>query len=125
MPALRWLRLPEILGLSRDGWRCAVLSAEELRVAQARPRGDWIGAFAERRADLERAATIDCDFALVGPVFDDPRWPARSALGWQGFAEVARCTPLPVYACGGISASDLDLARRHGAHGVAPSTPAA
>jgi len=124
LPALRWLLLPDVLELSGD-LRERVLGVDELRTAQARPRGEWVGACAESRSDLERAAKIGCDFAVVGPVFRDPRPAGRDALGWLGFAEIARRPPLPVFAAGGITASDLELARRHGAHGVAQSTPAA
>jgi 8-oxo-dGTP diphosphatase len=125
VPALRWLLLPDVLELSNGGWRKGpVLSVEELRATQARPRGEWVGTFAEGRADLERAAKLECDFALVGPIFRATGRSGPGALGWPGFADVARGTPLPVFAFGGIAASDLEQARQHGAHGVAQSASA-
>ena len=124
VPALRWLRLPDVLELDR--WHAApILGVNELRAAETRPHGEWVGAFAENRADLERAAQLTCDFALVGPVLADSRWPAREALGWEAFAEIARGTPLPVFAFGGLAGLDLEEARRNGAQGIARSLPAA
>jgi len=125
VPALRWLLLPDVLELSKRSWRGGtVLGVDELRATQARPRGEWVGTFVENRADLERAARLACDFALVGPIFRDSGWSGSQALGWPGLAEVARGTPLPVFAFGGITASDLELARQHGAHGIAQSASA-
>src|SRR5207247_2427427 len=44
---------------------------------------------------------------------------AARPLGWQGFAERARPSPLPIYALGGLTPADVDSAIDHGAHGVA------
>jgi thiamine monophosphate synthase len=41
------------------------------------------------------------------------------ALGWAGFSAIAGEAPLPIYALGGLTRGDLDLAIAHGAHGVA------
>jgi len=124
VPALRWLRLPEVLEF--DLWQAGpILGVSELRAAEARPHGEWVGAFAESRADLERAARLTCDFALLGPVLADARSPSSSPLGWRAFAELAHGTPLPVFAFGGLAGSDLEEARRNGAQGIARSVPAA
>jgi 8-oxo-dGTP diphosphatase len=40
-------------------------------------------------------------------------------LGWDGFVSLAQGAALPVYAIGGLSLQELDIARNHGAHGVA------
>ena len=44
---------------------------------------------------------------------------ARSPLGWDGFATLTEGAALPIFALGGLSASDLDTAIAHGAHGIA------
>jgi len=125
VPALRWLLLPDLISLTGE-WSNfgSVLGLSELRAARTRPGGEWAGAYAERRTDLEQASHLQCDFALIGPVLEDSRSPQRPVLGWHGLAELARSTPLPIFAFGGIGASDLAQARRHGAHGVAQSVPA-
>ena len=40
-------------------------------------------------------------------------------LGWDGFAALAADAPIPVFALGGLTRGDLDIAIAHGAHGVA------
>jgi 8-oxo-dGTP diphosphatase len=62
---------------------------------------------------------LECDFAVLGPVRDTTTHPGAPTLGWDGFARIARGTPIPVFAIGGVRPSDLDDARRNGAHGLA------
>jgi len=127
IPALRWLLLPDVLRLTgrKQSNIGPLLAVDELDAARARPSGEWVGAFVDTRADLEGAAKLPCDFAVVGPVLTDPRRSDKPGLGWRGFEDLAHRAPLPVFAFGGVVASDLDQARRHGAHGVAQSVPAA
>jgi len=40
-------------------------------------------------------------------------------LGWEGFAQLARSSPIPVYAQGGLSPDCLDRAIGAGAAGIA------
>jgi thiamine monophosphate synthase len=40
-------------------------------------------------------------------------------LSWAGFAALANIAEMPVYALGGVACDDLDLAKTHGAYGVA------
>lgn len=127
IPALRWLRLPEILGLGDTGLAGArVVSCAGLRDLAARPDARWAGAFVSARADIERAARLQFDFALAGPVRAalSSAVPGTASLGWDGFAALAHDTPLPVYAYGGVDRSDLADARAHGAHGVSLSAAA-
>lgn len=122
VPAMRWMGLPDLLrfmpGRSNLG---PVVAARQLRSLEARPPGDWIGAMAETRADVEWAAEMACDFALVGPVSVDSAASTEVALGWDGFVRLAQATPLPIFAFGGVAAADLDDARARGAHGIALS----
>jgi 8-oxo-dGTP diphosphatase len=103
---------------ARDG---CVLPVARLRALAARPPGEWVGAWADTRADVGRAARMGLDFVLVGPVLDDPGCCASPSIGWHGFAAVVRDPPLPAFAFGGLAPADLQPARRAGAHGVAVS----
>ena len=71
------------------------------------------------REELERAMALDLDFVVLGPVKATGSHPQAAALGWTGFAEIARGASLPVYAIGGLGRADLEDAWRSGAHGVA------
>ncbi len=102
------------LGCAGVHWPAATLLA-----AKARPEGMLCAASCHDRAELERAATLKLDFAVLGPVAPTPSHPDAVPLGWSGVANLLRATPLPVYALGGLTRADLDIAIEHGAHGVA------
>lgn len=95
-------------------WTSAALAA-----AVARPAGILCAASCHTRADIERAGSLELDFAVLGPVLPTPSHPGATTLGWEGFAAMAAEAPLPVFAIGGLAHGDLDTAIAHGAHGVA------
>jgi 8-oxo-dGTP diphosphatase len=95
------------------------LSAAELAACPCRPDFAWVGASCHNPAELARAAALELDYALLGPVLPTASHPQSPGLGWPRFAEWIADTPLPVFALGGQSLKTLDLARRNGAHGVA------
>lgn len=94
-------------------------TAASLASARRRPEGMLVGASCHTRDDLARAASLRVDYALVGPVKATPTHPDAAPLDWEGFARTIEGTRVPVYALGGLSAGDLEIARDHGAHGVA------
>jgi len=55
---------------------------------------------------LRRAAAIGADAALLSPVFATPSHPGARAIGAMRFLAWCRSAPLPVYALGGISATN-------------------
>ena len=79
----------------------------------------WVGASCHDAAELERAAVLGCDFALLAPVAATPTHPQATPLGWPRFAVLVAGAALPIYALGGVGADDLPCARAAGAHGVA------
>ncbi|TAK45934.1 MAG: Nudix family hydrolase [Betaproteobacteria bacterium] len=94
-------------------------SAARLMALTARPRGMLAGASCHTRAELDRALQLEMDFAVLGPVRATATHPGAAPLGWDGFSRLARGAAIPVYAIGGLNRSDLDAARRAGAHGLA------
>ena len=95
------------------------LSSAQLATFKARPEFSLVGASTHSRAELERAAELKCDFAVLGPVKATLTHPAQAPLGWDRFAALALATPLPCYALGGMTINDLSAAIDQGAHGVA------
>lgn len=97
------------------------LRAAQLAQIRVRPVGAdvWCGASCHDAADLARAAVLDCDFAVLGPVLATPTHPGMPGLGWNLFASLCAAARLPVYALGGIGPDDLGRARAAGAQGVA------
>jgi 8-oxo-dGTP diphosphatase len=95
-------------------WASATLNA-----ASSRPRGMLAAASCHTAADIARAGALDLDFAVLGPVAATPTHPHAEPLGWDEFARLAQATRVPVFALGGLTATDLRAAIDAGAHGVA------
>jgi 8-oxo-dGTP diphosphatase len=102
------------LGLDGVHW-----TSWRLAEAKSRPEGLLVGASCHDSHELARAASLGCDFAVMGPVQPTPSHAAALPLGWEGFAREIAGTRIPVYALGGLRAEDLATAIDHGAHGVA------
>ena len=102
--------------LRLDGvhWPAALLHA-----AQRRPRDLVVAASCHDRRDLDRAAELEVDFVVLGPVKPTPTHPGAVPLGFEGFAAIVDGTRVPVYALGGLDPGDLGPAVDHGAHGIA------
>jgi 8-oxo-dGTP diphosphatase len=95
------------------------MTAAQLMAVPERPTASLLGASCHDARELDRAAELDVDYALLGPVKPTPSHPDAAPLGWTRFAELVRGRPMPVYAIGGLTRADLAEACRHGAHGVA------
>lgn len=95
------------------------LRAAELMKLRRRPDCAWVGASCHTREELEHAALLGLDYALLGSVRETPSHPGEAGLGWDRFAQLAGSLPIPVFAIGGLGPLDLDAAREVGAHGVA------
>jgi len=95
------------------------LPAHQLAGLTTRPDFEWVGASCHDRAELEKAAALGLDYALLGPVKPTLSHPERSALGWTAFSELIGQLPLPVFALGGLATDDMHAAKAAGAHGIA------
>ena len=95
------------------------LPARRLTELNTRPDLEWVGASCHTRDELEQAAALGLDYAVLGAVKPTASHPERDGLGWAGFADRIHTLPLPVLALGGLKPDDLDTAKAHGAHGVA------
>ncbi|MDR2259995.1 MAG: Nudix family hydrolase [Azoarcus sp.] len=99
------------------------LPALHLAECAARPDFPWVGASCHTRAELEHAASLGLDYALLGAVKDTSTHPGGAPLGWEGFAALSADPALPVFALGGLDMNmdggDMDCARTAGAHGIA------
>lgn len=95
------------------------LTAARLAAIDARPAFEWVGASVHTSAELRRAERLGVDLAVLGPVHPTPTHSGALPLGWDGFERIARDAAIPVFAIGGLAATDLERAWTHGAHGVA------
>ena len=95
------------------------LTSRALMALAARPAGFPVGASCHEASELDRAAKLGVDYAVLGPVKETASHPGAAPLGWDRFEALARDRPMPVYAIGGLTRADLGEARGRGAHGVA------
>ncbi|MEG2919588.1 MAG: thiamine phosphate synthase [Acinetobacter sp.] len=70
-------------------------------------------------AAMQQAQRIGCDAIVLSPVLATATHPETPALGWEQFKTLASQVEIPVFALGGMQASDLGLAQEQGAYGIA------
>lgn len=97
------------------------LTSAQLRFLRQRPlpENKWVAASCHNLEELELALQLNVDFVVLAPVLATESHQESTPLGWDKFAELSNKSHVPVYALGGIKRSDLDLAKKYGAHGVA------
>ncbi len=84
-----------------------------------RAAGQTLAASCHTLGDLRAADRLGCDFAVLGPVLATPSHPDTAGIGWDRFAALREQVSLPIYAIGGLRPVDIDVARAHGAQGIA------
>lgn len=103
--------------LPRVGWH---LTEQRLREMTSRPRvAGWLAASVHDRDGLVRAAALPVDFVVAGPVRHTQTHPGAEPLGVGGFAALCAASACPVFALGGMEASDLAAVTAVGGQGIA------
>jgi 8-oxo-dGTP diphosphatase len=95
------------------------LPAVRLAAQSSRPDFPLVAASCHTATELEQAAALGCDFAVLGPVRATASHPGVAGIGWENFSAALGVAPLPTFALGGLSLADLNRAQRAGAHGIA------
>ena len=94
-------------------------SSSRLMALKERPDFARVAASCHTAEELAHVAALGLDFALLSPVLATPSHPEVLGMGWALFARQIEDLPLPVFALGGMTPRLLDMARAHGAHGIA------
>lgn len=95
------------------------LTARQLMSLQSRPPLPLVAASCHDRKELGQAAHLGLDFAVLGPVQPTASHPGQPGMGWPAFMDLITAYPLPVYAIGGLAATDIGAAQAAGAQGIA------
>ena len=97
------------------------LTAQRLMASSERPLGEpyWVAASCHNLRELKHAERVGVDLAVLSPVLPTATHPRAVPLGWNTFAELVEQINIPVFALGGLSPADMDVAKSHGAQGVA------
>lgn len=97
------------------------LSSDRLMVLRKRPLGlhKWVAASCHNAQELNHAADLGVDFAVLSPVLATKSHPGADTLGWETFSDLVESSPMPVYALGGMNPQQMQTAYKHGAQGAA------
>lgn len=96
------------------------LTSRHLMKLDKRPKlQGWLAASCHNLAQLQLAEKIGVDFAVLAPVLKTETHPDASPLGWDMFAKLVEEVNIPVYALGGVSITDKDIAKSRGGQGIA------
>lgn len=125
LPALRAAQIETFLNGSADEARALGCGLHLRAAALCGARADLLrglpalSASCHDAGELARASALGVQVALLGPLAPTASHPGAPALGWEGFAALRAGSALPIHALGGLGRDDFDLARAHGAQGVA------
>lgn len=100
------------------------LTSQQLQAAPQRQAlglgaGQWLSAACHSVEELQQAAAIGVDFAVLSPVLPTLSHPEAATLGWEAFAAAVAAVNFPVYALGGLAREHTLIARVHGGQGIA------
>lgn len=95
------------------------LRAVDLMQTEQRPPFKYVAASCHIRTELEHAAYLDGDFAVLGSVHSTRSHPEQIGLGWASWKALAEHSAVPIYAIGGLQKNELEIAEQYGAHGLA------
>lgn len=95
------------------------LTSAALAACTTRPAHALVLASTHSRAEIERAASLELDGVVCGPVLPTASHAGAATLGWEGFGRLIADAPLAVYALGGMRAEHLAEAQGLGAQGIA------
>ncbi|QFY89257.1 Nudix family hydrolase [Magnetovirga frankeli] len=96
------------------------LNSADLMALSSRPSLPGpLAASCHNPQQLERAAQLGLDFAVLSPVLATASHPDARPLGWEVFARWVAEARLPVYALGGMRPELLQQAWNQGAQGIA------
>jgi thiamine-phosphate pyrophosphorylase len=82
--------------------------------------GKLIGASIHTVVEAEKLDSTSLDYALAGPAFETPSKPGYGPeIGRIGLAEIARASPVPILAIGGLNAARAAEVMAAGPYGIA------
>lgn len=101
------------------GYHGVHLNSHRLSNLTQKPDHLLVGASCHDVAQLQKAQTLQLDFALLSPVLPTKSHPEATGLGWEQFDEMLNGLEIPVYALGGMRFEHVSQAQSCGARGIA------
>jgi 8-oxo-dGTP diphosphatase len=101
------------------GYQGVHLNSQRLMALSNKPEILLVGASCHDLSELQKAQSLQLDFALLSPVLPTRSHPEATRLGWEKFSEIVNGLDIPVYALGGMHLEHLSQAQACGGRGVA------
>jgi 8-oxo-dGTP diphosphatase len=97
------------------------LDSGRLMAARSRPvpAGAWLAASCHDASELDQAARVGVDFAVLSPVGATRSHPQAVPMGWPRFRQLVERVNLPVFALGGMAPEHMSAAWENGGQGIA------
>lgn len=97
------------------------LTSHQLMQLNQRPveSNHWVSASCHNLSEIKKAEELNLDFLVLGSVLPTASHPNTAVLGWDGFENLVEHCNLPIYALGGMTFSDIELAKKRGGQGIA------
>jgi 8-oxo-dGTP diphosphatase len=97
------------------------LNSKELLKYNKRPISeDYIlGASCHNETELLHAERINVNYAFLSPIKKTNSHPDVKEIGWDIFNNISRKIKIPIYALGGMSLEDMEVAKSNNAYGIA------
>ena len=105
-----------------DEWNVGFhASSHALDLLTERPISDQLlfSASCHNLKELQLAEKLAADFVTLSPICSNANCWKGQELGWEKFRDLASQVSLPVYALGGLSENDSNIALESGAFGIA------
>jgi len=112
----QWMKVINLEEIKFSGFHSDSMS---LMKYSKRPEGKFFSASCHDEREVKKALQLKADFIVLSPVQKTSSHPDMNAIGWDKFSELIETAAMPVYALGGVSEVDLNLAWKHGAQGIA------
>ncbi len=101
------------------GYQGVHLNSQRLLAMSVKPDHLLVGASCHNLEQLQKAQTLQLDFALLSPVLPTKSHPEAAGMGWEIFEDMLNGLEIPVYALGGMRPTHLAQAQACGARGIA------
>ncbi len=93
--------------------------SRKLQTMQQRPECEWFSVSCHTVQDMQTAALLGADFAVLSPVLATASHPGAKPLGWRQFGSMVEQATFPIYSLGGVGDNQLATAWKYGGQGVA------
>lgn len=96
------------------------LTSKRLLACNKRPvrMGNLVGASCHNLNEIQHASKLKLDYVLLGHILEKDNC-TKDAISWSGFEELVKNSQIPVYAIGGLDASDVKTSIKYGGQGIA------